>query len=202
MEKTLHKILALTFLLGLIPSIYAYQRVNPGIFTPAAQGGGGCAANGLIGNSTTLDTNTRTVNTFVYSSFTVTTEGQISYCKVRVDPGVAGDDFTIGVYDTSGNLLAQHNITNVGSTAIDWYGGALDTPICTTPGQVLIIGYVANQSSNVSKDGTEAGHYRRTIPMTYGATIPATADFSSGNYTSVSESSVHNYMCQDDSTIP
>lgn len=155
--------------------------------------------NGLIGNTTINDLNTRSSNTFFYTSYTVTQAGQVSYCHARVDPGSVNDDFTIGIYETDGNLLAYVNVTNVGSASAGWYGGALNTPVTLTDSTSYIIGLVANQSIGAYKDGSEAGHYRRRISMTYGATL---SDTSFASYTSDSESNAHNFQCDNTAAIP
>ena len=155
-------------------------------------------ADGEIGNTTVLDNNARALDNFWYSSYTPTAVGQVGYCWVRVDPGVSGDDFTIGLYETDGTLLAYHNITNVGSTSVGWYGGALNTAPTLGSGP-YIIGVVAAQNTSISKDGTEAGHYRRGIAMTYSTTL---ANTSFASYSSVSESSVHNYKCNNTGVSP
>lgn len=199
MKRVLYSLYALLAVCVAFAGNQTFTVVNRGIFaTPAA----GIVTDGLIGNSSVLDVNARTNNILVYSSFTTTTAGQITYCGTRIDPVNISDDFTLGIYDTSGNLLSHSNLQNAGNS-LEWKIFTLSTPIEISASTQYIIGIVGNVTNfGVSKDGTESGHYRRTIPMTYDVTPDATADFSSGNYTSISESSVHNFMCQNDSTIP
>jgi hypothetical protein len=155
--------------------------------------------NGEIGNTSVTDLNTRSVDTFFYSSYSVTTAGQVTYCHARIDPGISTDDFTIGIYQTDGTLLAYTNVTDVGTTTVGWYGGALNTAVTLEAGTKYIIGVVANQNIQVSKDGSEAGHYRRRFAMTYSTTL---ANTSFASYTSDSESTAHNFQCDNTADTP
>lgn len=154
---------------------------------------------GLIGNTLISDSNTRTSNEFVYSSFTTTTAGRISYCHARI-AGFSGTGFTIGVYDIDGNILAYHN-TASGGSATAWQGGALNTPVIIEASTEYIIGIVTNDASwSMFKRLSVANHYRRRKAMTYGATL-ANFDPTSG-YTEDSSSNALSIQCDDTAATP
>lgn len=152
---------------------------------------------GLIGNTTTLDSNARAAHTFVYSSFTTTTPGRISFCHAKVS-NISTGSITIGVYNLDGTILAYYNGTAGTSTA--WYGGALNTSIQVASGTSYIIGLVTNDASwSMFKDGSEAGHYRRRKLMTYATTL---SNFDFSGSTSDSESNALNIQCDDTAATP
>lgn len=164
------------------------------MFTPSPSA---APASGLIGLTLQTDSNTRAANEFVYSSFTTTTAGQISYCHSRM--GGNTGSVTIGVYDASGNILAYWNGTAGATTG--WYGGALNTPIIIEAGTSYIIGLVTNDVSwSQFKRASVSNHYRRRIAMTYADTL-ANQDFSTG-YSSDSESNAITIQCDDDAATP
>lgn len=152
---------------------------------------------GLIGNTLITDSVVRGANEFVYSSFTTTTPGQISYCHIRLS-GNTGSS-TIGVYDINGNILAYWN--GATGSATGWYGGELNTPVTITAGTEYIVGIVTTDASWSSfKRNSMSGFYRRRKAMTYGATL-SNFDPSSG-YTEDSSSSALSIQCDDTSATP
>ncbi len=165
-------------------------------FEPSAPSA--AAANGVLGNTLITDSNARAANQFVYSSFTTTTAGQLTYCHARIE-GISTASITIGVYAIDGSILAYWN--GLAGTSIAWRGGALNTPIQIEASTNYILGVVTHDASwSMFKRSSVTNHYRRQIFMPYATTL-SSKDFSTG-YTDPVNNNAISIQCDNTAATP
>jgi len=125
---------------------------------------------GDIGETTHNTVNTRGADFFVYSTFSVTTEGQVTHCHVHAT-GNTANELTCGLYDMNGNILAQANGSWASNTNA-WTNFELDAPYTIDASTTHILGLVTNLGSwAASRRTTHTGHQRRQVAMTYTTTL-------------------------------
>jgi len=133
---------------------------------------------GLIGNSVEEGSYTNGgANVFEYTEFTPETSGAVNYGHFLQNYG-GGQQFTCGLYTTSGTILAYSNTSGNSSSSPVWINAQTNTEVTLQAATTYICGRVTNDSSSGTfRDDNESGFYVKYIPMTYSATL-SNADFS------------------------
>jgi len=131
---------------------------------PAAVG------DGFVGNNENDDYSTvtgRAANNFYYLNIASETAGAVNYIHVYTRSADSSANITLGLYDTSGNILAYAN-GNITST-IEWTSLQLNTEVTLTETN-YIIGFVPDET-HTGLWQSSAGDKVSRDAMTYSTTL-------------------------------
>lgn len=178
------KRILLVLLLVFPMSASAFVQGSPDFAIPVSSGGG-CGATGVIGTSTDNDAAPGdTADILWYSTFTPTTAGNVTYIHIKVKNAMPSSNFSVGIWDASGNLLVDGGVVNgADNDEAAWLHFELDSAYCLETGGTYLIGATSDDTFwNPRIDWDEAGSALYKIAMTHGATL---ANFTPGSATLV-----------------
>ena len=113
-------------------------------------------------------------NVAVYTHFTPTEDGTVTYCHVTTD--FAGwDNGNIGIWSATGTLLVDSSETNLGNSAENQVNFLLDSAYCLVSGTTYKVGLVKSGADtawnvNSNTDTTDGVDYDNTS-ITTGDTL-------------------------------
>lgn len=108
-------------------------------------------------------------NVLLISSYPATTSGNVTHIHAYIQFGDS-QNFTAGIWDSSGNILGYRNFA-ISGNGPSWYDGALNTTVSLTAGTLYYMGVVSNDTVwRMFYTNPLSGYNTRSISFTYTAT--------------------------------